>query len=154
MTLITRSQRHSFSLFSIVSASCLWVGRIAQAVHQQVMARRRARLLQQTVTVTAKPIAPIILTPVEQELIQISEQVSHEMTGHFQPVLQDEHTRQDTKTGQPELTRGQLIEALLDEAWGRGHITYPQLIAYVTEQTGTGCSRRAIAAWKKQRGLA
>lgn len=155
--------------------SFIWQGfsRLLQSIHLHIIARRQARLLvqptppqqpQPIITVPAQaiapsliatpPIPPTTLTSIEQELIQVSEQVSHEMTGHFQPVLQDEQARQDTKTGQPELTRGQLIEALLDEAYAQGITTYPQLIAYVTAQTGTGCSRRAIAAWKKQRGLA
>lgn len=147
-------------------------GRIFRSAHLRVIARRQARLLaqqpitpqpmpQQTIiTVAAQPIAPqpIItepapLSPTEAETLQVSEQVSCQMVR--QPELSYEtQDTQDDKTGQLELTRGQLVEALLDEAWGRGQKTYPKLIAYVTEQTGTGCSRRAVAAWKKNRGLA
>jgi hypothetical protein len=149
--------------------SFIWHGfsQLFRSVHLRVIARRQARLLSQPpaaqppqpiITVAAQPIAPITLTPVEQELIQVSEQVSHEMTGQVKLSYetqdrQNTQDRQDSKTGQPDLTRGQLIEALLDEAYAQGITTYPKLIAYITEQTGTGCSRRAIAAWKKSRGL-
>lgn len=52
-----------------------------------------------------------------------------------------------------EMSRTELVTALLDEAWGLGHTTYPQLINYVREQSGTGCSKRVISAWKRSRGL-
>lgn len=42
---------------------------------------------------------------------------------------------------------------LLDEGHGRGLKTYAQLIAYVKEQTGKGCSKRIVADWKRSRGL-
>lgn len=135
-------------------------GRFLRSAHLRVMARRQARLLAQqpTITVAAQPIAPQItepapLSPTEAETLQVSEQVSCQMIGQVDLSYEAQDT-QDSKLRQPELTRGQLIEALLDEAWGCGHTTYPKLIAYVTEQTGTGCSRRSIAAWKKDRGLA
>lgn len=136
-------------------------GRFFRSAHSLVMAGRQARLMASAITVAAQPIAPQIieptpLTPTEAETLRVSEQVSCQMVR--QPELsyetQDTQDLQDNKTGQPELSRGQLVEALLDEAWGCGQTTYPKLIAYVTEQTGTGCSRRAIAAWKKDRGLA
>jgi hypothetical protein len=49
--------------------------------------------------------------------------------------------------------RHTLVQGLLDEAWAQGLRTYPQLIKYIELQTGTACSRRAIANWKKARGL-
>ena len=55
---------------------------------------------------------------------------------------------------QPEqMSRTQVVEALLDEAWLQGKTTYSELIAYVREQSGTGCSRRMIANWKEARKL-
>lgn len=142
-------------------------GRFFRSAHLRVMARKQARLMAQpTITVAVQPIAPqpqpiVIqpikvpsspLTPTEQETLQVSEQVSCQMVGQIDLSYETQDT-QDDETGQPELTRRQLIEALLDEAWGCGLKTYPQLITYVEEQSGTGCSRRAIAAWKKERGL-
>ena len=49
--------------------------------------------------------------------------------------------------------RQALVRGLLDEAWAQGMRTYPQLIGYVQEQTGTACGRRMVAAWKKDRKL-
>jgi hypothetical protein len=49
------------------------------------------------------------------------------------------------------LTRGQLVEGLLDEAWQQGLRTYAQLMKYIELQTGTACSKRVVSAWKKSR---
>lgn len=54
---------------------------------------------------------------------------------------------------QPLLDRAALVIALLDEAYSQGIEGYATLIAYVKQQSGTGCSRRTIAEWKKLRGL-
>lgn len=51
------------------------------------------------------------------------------------------------------LTRPQIVGLLLDEAWTRGITGYNDLLAYVKQHSGTGCSRRAIADWKRERGL-
>lgn len=51
------------------------------------------------------------------------------------------------------LNRAALVEALLDEAWFQGLTTYPQLISYVKTHSGKSCSKRAIANWKRKRGL-
>lgn len=53
----------------------------------------------------------------------------------------------------PQPDRITLVQALLDEAWSMGLTTYPKLIAYVKRHTGKGCSKRAIAQWKKSRSL-
>lgn len=49
--------------------------------------------------------------------------------------------------------RAAQVQALLEEAWTRGMTTYPQLIGYVRERTGIGCSRRAVARFKQSKGL-
>ncbi len=49
--------------------------------------------------------------------------------------------------------RTALVEALLCEAWSQGLRTYAQLIKYVELQTGTGCSKKTVSAWKKSRRL-
>jgi hypothetical protein len=49
------------------------------------------------------------------------------------------------------LTRGQLVEGLLDEGWQQGLRTYAQLMKYIELQTGTACSKRVVSAWKKSR---
>jgi len=46
-----------------------------------------------------------------------------------------------------------IVEALLDEAWQQGLRTYAQLIKYVELQTGKGCSKKTVSAWKKSRQL-
>lgn len=51
------------------------------------------------------------------------------------------------------LTRGQLVEGLLDEAWQQGLRTYAQLMKYIELQTGKACSKRVVSAWKKSRQL-
>ncbi|MGB3493848.1 MAG: hypothetical protein WBA57_14055, partial [Elainellaceae cyanobacterium] len=54
---------------------------------------------------------------------------------------------------QSSLDRAERVQQLLGVAWGLGFNTYPQLIEYVREQTGQGCSRRAIAQFKQRQGL-
>jgi hypothetical protein len=51
------------------------------------------------------------------------------------------------------LNRAALVEALLDEAWFQGLTTYPQLMLYVKTHSEKSCSKRAIANWKRKRGL-
>lgn len=101
--------------------------------------------------------APIVAT--EPEAIVVAEpEATVAIIPTGQTELSYETTGQETQdtTVQPEsqISRSELVLALLDEAWGLGHTTYPQLISYVKEQTGTGCSRRTIASWKAKRGLA
>lgn len=50
-------------------------------------------------------------------------------------------------------SRALVVEALLDEAWQQGLRTYAQLIKYVELQTGKGCSKKTVSAWKKSRQL-
>jgi len=79
------------------------------------------------------------LDPVEVEAIAVAETAAVAMTPPPEPA--------------PPLTRKELVEALLDEAWSQGSRTYEQLICYVREQSGTGCSKQSIRDWKKARGL-
>lgn len=53
----------------------------------------------------------------------------------------------------PEISRADVVTALLDEAWTQGLQTYEALIGYVREHSGKGCSRREVSAWKKARKL-
>lgn len=145
------------------------VSRFCRLAHQRVQARKQARLVAQaTITVTAQPIAPQSqlqpqsqscpiepsLTPTEQETLQISEQVSCQMAASS--ALSDDtqdNSIQTVQAEQHQVNRAELVMALLDEAWGQGVTTYPQLIAYVAAHSGTGCSKRVVARWKRQRGL-
>jgi hypothetical protein len=109
----------------------------------------------------APPVIGAIPEPtvaVEPEAITVAEleSVGVEPIAVGQPELSCETTETQDTTAQPEsqISRSELVLALLDEAWGLGHTTYPKLISYVKEQTGTGCSRRTIASWKEKRGLA
>lgn len=45
------------------------------------------------------------------------------------------------------------LEAVLAEGWAQGIQSYSKLLAYVKETTGKGCSKRAIARFKRERGL-
>ena len=49
--------------------------------------------------------------------------------------------------------RAKIVEALLDEAWMQGRTTYSALIEYVKQQSGQGCSKKTVSAWKKSRML-
>lgn len=53
----------------------------------------------------------------------------------------------------PTLTRRELVEGLLDEAWQQGITSYTALTKYVKDQSGTACSKKVISAWKKARQL-
>lgn len=140
------------------------VSRFCRSVHQRIQAQKQTRRMEQaTITVTAQliqpiasepqsqPIEPCTLTPTEQETLQLSEQISCQMA----ELNNSSHSTEGTldQPVQPEMSRSELVMALLDEAWERGITTYPQLIAYVAEQSGTGCSKRVVARWKRQRGL-
>lgn len=97
---------------------------------------------------------PIVLETLQPEVTTLPEAASiPEVIRQPELVLQDkpDTEQQDTLT---EVDRATLVLQLLDEAHGRGCKTYAQLIGYVKEQTGTGCSKRTVANWKKQRGLA
>lgn len=156
-----------------------WLGqgftRIAQlvrAAHQCVQACQQARqIAQATITVTAEPIAPPPLPSTEQEMLQVSEQVACQMAApllvwpelHPGPAALEPSIAPvmiaaieapiPSSIAPPALSRSNLVMALLDEAWGQGHTTYPALMAYVKQQTGTGCSKRIVAHWKRQRRL-
>lgn len=75
------------------------------------------------------------------------------VTVAVEPVPIQLGTPVPSKEGKPHQERTLLVMGLLDEAWGQGLTTYSQLIAYVQQQSGEACSRRAIANWKRERGL-
>lgn len=152
------------TVLNLIWQGMSFVGRFCRLAHQRVQARKQARCMAQaTITVTAQPIAPHLqpqpqpieldtLTPTEQETLQVSEQVSCQMA---EPSHSSHKTTEDNpaQSTQHQMSRSELVMALLDEAWARGITTYPQLIGYVAEQSGTGCSKRVVANWKRQRGL-
>ncbi len=116
-----------------------------------------------------KPVERVVVVPmlstVEMESIEVAEQsaavmVSGSAGKPAEKVAIAELQRLiDIPSSQPKPEqalypdRTALVMTLLDEAYGHGLTTYPQLINYVKEQTGEGCSRRTIAQWKKGRGL-
>lgn len=109
------------------------------------------------------------LSPTEVEMLAVSEAVSETLCSRLpdwveepQPglaaVVDVEAVGSETAPDlDPDpaaaLDRSQVVLTLLDEAYSIGHTTYPALIAYVQKHTGTGCSRRMVAAWKKTRKL-
>lgn len=101
------------------------------------------------------------LSATEKESLRVAEQVSASMIPAVQSDLPAAELPQSVAVTfclpkpeqMPYLDRAAVVMALLDEAHSRGLTTYNQMIDYVKQQTGEGCSRRAIAQWKKGRGL-
>jgi ribosomal protein S10 len=140
---------------------------------QRRQTRRQSQLMtHSTITVPSTPITPLpvelpvepsTLTPTERETLQVSEAVSQQMVEpiHLPIPIPSVSTEDSPSAEQPPQSRWsttrhsrtQLVMSLLDEAWGQGMTTYPQLIAYVAAQSGTGCSKRVVAQWKRERGL-
>lgn len=110
--------------------------------------------------VLVAPSRIVELTPTEVEILTTAETVAEtvaETIADRIPATPIDRTLDPSETS-PEVDptdatadRTQQVMVLLDEAFQLGHSTYPALIAYVKAKTGTGCSRRAIAAWKKLR---
>lgn len=136
---------------------------LALAVHYRVMQRRRNRI--KLLPAAPEPIEPALL-PAEIEAIQVAEQVAVPpilFALAAQPLLEpvgavDDATEPDIQpvpqnADSAEPDRLSLVLQLLDEGHGRGFKTYAQLIGYVKEQTGKGCSKRVVADWKRSRGL-
>lgn len=57
----------------------------------------------------------------------------------------------ETSKKQPHASRTAEVFQALDEAQSQGITTYDALIDFVREKTGTGCSRKLISKWKKDR---
>lgn len=57
----------------------------------------------------------------------------------------------ETAKKQPHAQRTAEVFQALDEAQDQGVTTYDALIDFVRETTGTGCSRKLISKWKKER---
>jgi len=61
--------------------------------------------------------------------------------------------RQPKSTGKPHQRRTSILYQLFALAWKQGLRKYAEIIEFVKQETGTGCSRRPIARWKKEQGL-
>jgi len=57
----------------------------------------------------------------------------------------------ETTKKQPHAQRTAEVFQALDEAQAQGVTTYSALIDFVREKTGTGCSRKLVSKWKKER---
>ncbi|MBE9193345.1 hypothetical protein IQ230_23980 [Gloeocapsopsis crepidinum LEGE 06123] len=57
----------------------------------------------------------------------------------------------ETTKKQPHASRTAEVFHVLDEAQAQGITTYDALIDFVRQKTGTGCSRKLISKWKKER---
>lgn len=110
--------------------------------------------------VLVAPSRLVELTPIEVEILTTAETVAEtvaETIADRIPATPIDHLPESSETSpaadptDATADRTQQVMSLLDEAAQLGHSTYPALIAYVKTKTGTGCSRRAIAAWKKLR---
>jgi len=122
----------------IAEKSGLFVGRICSAAIAFISGL--LSLPPQTNTLPAAE-QPVITVEPGNRLAEFVVEISQDdiPTAPLEPPTQQE--------------RAVTVQMLLDEAWGTGLQTYPQLIEYVKQQTGEGCSRRAIAAWKRERRL-
>ncbi|NJN87533.1 MAG: hypothetical protein HC881_16015 [Leptolyngbyaceae cyanobacterium SL_7_1] len=85
------------------------------------------------------------LNSVETELLAVAEAAQGE------PTLQA-HDSTEPRSLSP-IERSKLVKSLLDEAYSQGCESYQDLMAYVAAQSGQPCGKRAIANWKRERGL-
>lgn len=155
---------HPFAFVtSMVHLSCCFMGGLLARIHQRVQQRR---ILSSAPAIsTAIPPLTVDLLPTEVETLAVSEAVGESLCSRLpdwiedpQPGLAPVRSEADPDPDlDPDpaaaLDRTQTVIALLDEAYSIGHTTYPTLIAYVQQHTGTGCSRRVVSAWKKTRKL-
>jgi hypothetical protein len=56
-----------------------------------------------------------------------------------------------TVANKPHWKRINKVYEALDNATNKGITKYTDLIEYVKKETGTGCSRKLIAKWKRER---
>lgn len=56
-----------------------------------------------------------------------------------------------TAPNKPHWKRINKVYEALDNATNKGITKYTDLIEYVKKETGTGCSRKLIAKWKRER---
>jgi hypothetical protein len=142
-------------LFSIAQLGWNVIYSIFYPVHPRVQQRKQLVPVPPMPPIPAAAAAPprtVDLSPNEVEILQVNEAVTDRL-----PDWGDEAP---TATPEPiprlktvPADRNQTVFALLDEAYSIGYTTYPALIDYVEKHTGTGCSRRVIAAWKRSRKL-
>lgn len=90
-------------------------------------------------------VAPHILAPILY-LLQPSE------PQQLPPGVESQSALAPAKN-RPWYRRTAKLEAVLAEAWEQGIQSYSKLLAYVKQSTGKGCSKRAIARFKRERGL-
>ncbi|HEY9661029.1 MAG TPA: hypothetical protein V6C65_21450 [Allocoleopsis sp.] len=145
-------------------------------IHQRVIARRQAKSLR-SVSIEAIEVSAVAISPSEEASRPIHEpvpppppsttvesipfpQVTEQpitpvrFTDPPFPAVVTQPSLEPIHSPEPsEMSRTTLVTRLLDEAWGQGYTTYPDLIGYVKQQSGTGCSKRFVAAWKRSRGL-
>lgn len=150
MTLSTRLQKFTLAL--------LWLTlklfeQSAKFAYRQVMASRPQPAIASVpaspieTTIDLIPIAVEVSVPVEPLASPLPLTPQREEPAIASPA----ESITATSTNHP--NRATLVSALLDEAWVQGRRTYPQLIDYVREQSGTGCRRQTIKDWKVSRGL-
>ncbi len=137
--------------------------RLLEAQSQDVL----ARIQQAPVTLVEVPeFLEISVSEPVVEVLEISEIsevpaiiVTAELLQAEEPApagwaLIEAGTEEATEGPPAKLSRSQLVEGLLDEAWQQGITTYAAMMGYVESQTGKGCSKRVVSAWKKARHLA
>jgi hypothetical protein len=95
--------------------------------------------------------------PVSLESLEMPNADLEPITPEFLALISEPATEAILQTEEaaapPKLSRGELVQSLLDEAWQQGFTTYKNLAQYVELQSGTACSKKVISAWKKERGL-
>jgi hypothetical protein len=76
-----------------------------------------------------------------------------------QPIALLPEASQEQPKRRPWHSRRERLNRLISTAWEQGHHTYDAIIGFVRQETaykgrpGFGCSKRAIANWKRAQGL-
>jgi hypothetical protein len=116
---------------------------LLKATYSRLQAHARQSLALPASTRLGEFVEPNSVITVPAELVTVA----------VEPVPVQLGTTVPSEDRKPHQERTLLVMGLLDEAWGQGLTTYSQLIHYVQQQSGEACSRRAIANWKRERGL-
>ncbi|MEP0923422.1 hypothetical protein [Leptolyngbya sp. ST-U4] len=139
---------------------------VLQIVRQTIQARSQRTLTAASIpldrSISASPPIEVPAVPVPIEAEPFPEVIAVLPTPELQQPLdrptEGSSAERPTEGGSAErpteggsAERSRQVVELLEEADRLGLITYPQLMDYVKAKTGTACSRRTIANWKRAR---
>lgn len=98
-----------------------------------------------TLAVSTKSHAAVAVEEIKPQLELVKPQI-HDLTPHLDIPKPAIHS-----AAIADIDRAAQVEETLERAWNEGITTYKELMEYVKETTGKGCSRRVISEWKKSR---